>query len=228
MNSKIASLGITFVVCFAALTAFASPRRPNRPDAGIQPPYELAVRMCAGSQEQSDAVTITRWDEWLASSRLPLLRTYTHLQNAADIRTRLVHGTCGETTYQLTAIESEVWYPQADGRLGRTPRPTPGRDGVGDAFGFGGLGSSGTGWGGGRTGESMLGMGDIGNLGNEFTPRPTPPACNTAIIIIEARFRASDWCGVRAEDELPRTYIPNTARVVSTRPAYRPPTTRRP
>lgn len=228
MNHKIASLGLALVVCLAALTAFASPRRPTRPNANTQPHYELAERMCAGSRLQSDAVTITRWDEWLTSSRLPLLRQYTHLQNAADIRARLVHGTCGEATYQLTAIESEVWYPQADGRLGRTPRPIPGADTVGDAFSYGGLGSAGTGWGGGRTGEGMIGMGDIGSIGNEFTPRPAPPACNTAILVIEARFRASDWCGVRAQDELPRTYIDGTARVITTRPAYRPPPTRRP
>lgn len=218
---------------FAALTLLSASLFVSRVLAtpGRNPtPSPLALEMCAGSRIQSDAVTITRWSEWLGDGntrwQLQLLRRHTGLHSTSQIRARLVHGTCAEAPYQLAPISSELWYPQADGQLSRSPRPMLGTTDIGDVFGYGGLGNAGTGWGGGGTGESVLNFGGLTSSGFE-PPPPPPPSCNTAIITFEAHFDASAWCRVTADDGLPTTYIADTARVISTRPAYRPDQSRR-
>lgn len=216
MNSKGHSpCFIALLVLTLAVTAIAHPQ-PGRQR------YALAERMCAGARQQSDALTVTRWEEWLGDGnarwQLPPLQRHTHLQSAGDIRARLVRGTCDDAPfYELAPATSDLRYPQADGSLGRTPRLTSG----GDGFGYGGLGSGSNGWGDSGSGEGTIGMGGIGSLGGG-TPAPSTP-CNTAIVMFEARFRASDWCGVTREQRVPNRSIEGTARVISTRPAYRPP-----
>ena len=59
----------------------------------------------------------------------------------------------------------------ATDRLARAPdttsdAPLAGLDGLGDDFGFGGLGATGTGRGGGGTGEGTIGLGNLGTIGH--------------------------------------------------------------
>ena len=194
---------LNVMVCTIAV--FASPRR--HPPTNRRPPVPvaatpvrgqtLAERLCADAHRPGyeQAYTETTWEEPYNAGDPWLVDQMRHYYNLPLLPARPAAARVAQMHAISARVEREI------GQAGNTCMPNDGPMATaaeirglseGDAFGYGGLGASGIGWGGGAGLE-----------------RPTAH-CTTLVLRFHANFPLSAWCGIRTDHPAETRIVPGS------------------